>query len=113
MFTAMIVAFSVPVPRPVQASAGQNNVPIYSSPIIYQVMDEVKKRVCDLLPAVYERKVTGEAKIAQIFDIHLSGKRIKKVGGGRITNGVVEKSKGVQVIRNGEVVHCGTCPPLL
>lgn len=93
-------------------SAGQNGVQIYSSPIIYQVMDEVTNRLLDLLPSTYERKVSGEARVNQMFDIHLSGKRIKKVGGCRVTNGVLEKSKEVQVVRNGEVVFTGTFPSL-
>ena len=103
----MIVAFSVPVPRAAANAASSNNIPIYSSSIIYEVMDEVQRRVIDLLPSVTERRVKGEATVLQLFDIQLSGKRTKKIAGSRVTNGIVDKTKGAQVVRNGEVVHDG------
>ncbi|THH20354.1 hypothetical protein EW146_g967 [Bondarzewia mesenterica] len=103
----LIVAFSVPVPKVASAAARSNNVDIYSSSIIYQVMDEVQKRVIDLLPSEVDRRVKGEATVLQLFDIHLSGKRVKKVAGSRITNGVMDKAKSAQVVRNGKVVHDG------
>ncbi|KAI0035723.1 hypothetical protein K488DRAFT_76427 [Vararia minispora EC-137] len=104
---AMIVAFSVPVPKPVQVDANSKGVIIYTSSIIYQVIDEIRARVTDLLPQQYGKKVTGEATVLEIFDIHLRAKQTKKVAGCRITNGVVQRGKNVQVVRNGEVIFEG------
>jgi translation initiation factor IF-2 len=103
----MIIAFSVPVPRSATVAAGAHNIPIYSSKIIYQVIGDVTQRVTNLLPAVYEKRVSGEASVLQIFDIKLSGGRSKTIAGCRVTKGTVEKSKKVQVVRNGEVIHEG------
>jgi translation initiation factor IF-2 len=103
----MIIAFSVPVPRSVTVAAGAHDIPIFSSKIIYQIIEDVNRRVADLLPAVYEKRVSGEASVLQIFDIKLTGGRNKTIAGCRVTKGVVEKSKKVQVVRNGEVVHEG------
>jgi translation initiation factor IF-2 len=78
------------------------------------VIDEVRTRVTDLLPKEYGKKITGEASVLQIFDIHLSGKRIKKVAGCRVTNGLVEKSKTVQVLRDDKIIFEGVhilCSP--
>ncbi|EAU88331.2 translation initiation factor IF-2 [Coprinopsis cinerea okayama7 len=105
---ATIVAFSVGVPRSVQSIANQNAVPICTSNIIYKLMDDVRERVRSLLPVVIESKVTGEANVLQLFDIHLKGKAIKKVAGCRVTNGLVEKSKFARVVRNGEIIHEGS-----
>ncbi|KAF8654152.1 hypothetical protein AX16_003681 [Volvariella volvacea WC 439] len=104
----MIVGFSVSVPRPIEILAAQNNIPIYSSNIIYRIMDEIKERVIALLPVIIETKVTGEATVLQLFDIHLKAKQIKKVAGCRVTNGLVEKSKFARVVRDGVIVHEGT-----
>ena len=71
-------------------------------------MDEVKDRVIGLLPVITETKVTGEATVLQLFDIHLKAKQIKKVAGCRVVNGTVDKSKFARVIRNGVNVHEGT-----
>jgi translation initiation factor IF-2 len=103
----MIVAFSVPVPRSATIAAGAHNIPIFSSKIIYQVIEDVKQRVANLLPPVYEKRISGEASVLQIFDIKLSGGRSKTIAGCRVTKGVVEKSKKVQIVRNEEVIHEG------
>jgi translation initiation factor IF-2 len=103
----MIVAFSVPVPRSATVAARTHNIPIFSSKIIYQVMEDVRQRVANLLPTVYEKRVSGEASVLQIFDLKLSGGRTKTIAGCRVTKGLVEKNKKVQVVRRGEVVHEG------
>jgi translation initiation factor IF-2 len=103
----MIVAFAVPVPRSVTVAAGAHNIPIFSSKIIYQVIEDVRQRVADLLPPVYEKRISGEASVLQTFDIKLTGGRTKTIAGCRVTKGVVEKSKKIQVVRNGEVIHEG------
>jgi translation initiation factor IF-2 len=103
----MIVAFSVPVPRSATVAAGVHNIPIFSSKIIYQVIEGVRQRVANLLPATYEKRVSGEASVLQLFDIKLTGGRTKTIAGCRVTKGVVEKNKKAQVVRNGEVMHEG------
>ncbi|KAI0928636.1 hypothetical protein AcW2_004584 [Taiwanofungus camphoratus] len=102
-----VVAFAVNVPRPVQAEAASQQVPVITSTIIYRLMDAVKSLVIALLPPIIEKRVTGEANVLQLFDIHLKGKKIKKVAGCRVTNGLVEKSRLARVVREGEVIHEG------
>jgi translation initiation factor IF-2 len=104
----MVVAFSVDAPRAVETIAAQNHVLVYSSSIIYRIMDEIKARLIALLPVIVEKKVTGEATVLQLFDIHLKGKKIKKIAGCRIANGLAEKAKGARIVRAGEIVHEGT-----
>jgi translation initiation factor IF-2 len=102
-----IIAFSVPVPRSATVVAGVHSIPIFSSKIIYQVIEDVRQRVANLLPTVYEKRVSGEASVLQTFDIKLGGGRTKMIAGCRITKGVVEKNKKAQVVRDGEVMHEG------
>jgi len=103
----MIVAFAVPVLRSINVAAEAHNIPIFSSKIIYQVIEDVRQRVANLLPTVYEKRISGEASVLQTFDIKLTGGRTKTIAGCRVTKGVVEKSKKIQVVRNGEVIHEG------
>lgn len=104
----MVIAFSVNVSRMADQAALQNEVPIYSSNIIYSALDEVKERIIKLLPPIIERRVCGEANVLQIFDISGKGKSIIQVAGCRVSNGLVEKDKRVRVLRNGEIIHEGT-----
>lgn len=103
-----VVAFSVKVPKPIEAIAIQNQVPICSSGIIYRLVDDITARVVDLLPKIYETRVTGEATVLQLFDISLKGGVTRKVAGSRVTSGLVEKNKTARVLRNGKVIHEGT-----
>ena len=84
-----------------------HNIPIFSSKIIYQVVEDVRQRVANLLPTEYDKRVSGEASVLQIFDLKLSGGRIKTIAGCRVTKGIVEKNKKAQVVRRGEVIHEG------
>lgn len=101
------MAFTVSTPRSVEVLAKQHSVPLVSSKIIYSLIDDIRSRVIQLLPSIIETKVTGEANVLQLFDIHLKSKQTMKVAGCRITNGVVDKSKHVRVVRNRETVFEG------
>ena len=102
------MAFTVSTPRSVEVLAKQHSVPLASSKIIYSLIDDVRSRVIQLLPPILETKVTGEANILQLFEIQLKSKQTMKVAGCRVTNGVVDKSKHVRVVRNRETVFEGT-----
>lgn len=104
--SAMIIAFSVGVPRAVRASASQNHIPIYSSDVIYRVIDDVRDRVISLLPSTYDIKVTGEATVLQLFEIQIKGS-CKRIAGCRVTHGIMQRSSSVRVLRNEKIVHEG------
>lgn len=102
-----IVAFTVSTPRPVEVLAKQHSVPLVSSKVIYSLIDDIRSRVIQLLPSIIETKVTGEMNVLQLFDIQLKTKQIIKVAGCRVSNGVMEKSKHVRVVRNRETIFEG------
>ena len=104
--SAMIIAFSVGVPRAVRASASQDHVPIHTSDIIYRVIDDVRDRVISLLPCIYDIKVTGEATVLQLFDIQVKG-GYKRIAGCRVIQGIVQRSSSVRVLREEKIVHEG------
>lgn len=105
--TGMIVAFSVGVPRSAKTAALQNEVPVHSSSIIYELLDEIKACLIPLLPVIIEKRVTGEATVLQLFDIQLKGRNTLKVAGCRVSNGIAEKTRLARVIRNSETIHEG------
>ena len=104
---ATIIGFSVTASRSIKNNATQNGIPVYTSDIIYRLVDDVRERVTALLPVVLETKVTGEATILQLFDINLKQKQTMKIAGCRVTNGVVEKQKFIRILRNGNIVYDG------
>ncbi|PPQ77530.1 hypothetical protein CVT25_011327 [Psilocybe cyanescens] len=104
---ATILGFSVSAPRLVQNLAAQNGVQIFTSNIIYRLVEDVRERIISLLPKIIETKVLGEATVLQIFEIQLKSKQMAKVAGCRVTNGNVEKQKFARVVRDGEIIYEG------
>jgi len=102
-----IVAFTVSAPRSVELLAKQHSVPLVSSKVIYSLIDDIRSSVIQLLPSIIETKVTGEANVLQLFDIRLKSKQVMRVAGCRVSNGVMEKSKHVRVVRNRETIFEG------
>ena len=111
--TATILGFSVSVPRSIQNIAAQNGVPIFTSNVIYRLIEDVRSRLIALLPVTVETKVVGEATVLQLFDIQLKSKQFRKVAGCRVINGVVEKQKHARVVRSGQIVHEGTVTAMI
>lgn len=70
-------------------------------------MEDVQQRVVALLPTIKETKVTGEATVLQLFDIHLKAKQVKKIAGCRVVNGIIEKARFARIVRDGSVIHEG------
>lgn len=70
-------------------------------------MDNIKEKVIEMLPPIIEKRVTGEATVTQLFEIQLKRRDVLKVAGCRVTNGLLEKSKNIRVVRNGTTVHEG------
>jgi translation initiation factor IF-2 len=103
----MIIAFSVNIPRAIETIAASSKVSLYTSTIIYRVMEEVRSRVTALLPVIIEKKVTGEANVLELFNINTKGRQTKQVAGCRVVNGLVEKSRNARVVRDGVTIHEG------
>ncbi|KAJ6488584.1 hypothetical protein C8R47DRAFT_1274980, partial [Mycena vitilis] len=104
----MLVGFSVSATRAVETLAAQNCVSIVTNDIIYRLMEDVKTCVIGLLPKTIEFKVIGEAKVLQLFQITVKGKKLKTVAGSRVINGLVEKNKLARVMRDGEIIFEGS-----
>lgn len=104
---AHIICFNVGIEQNIRRQAQAAGVGIIEQTIIYKLTDAVKGVLEDYLEPIVTKKVTGEAEIAQIFDINVRGRKTMPVAGCRVRNGVVEKNKKVIVRREGEVVFDG------
>lgn len=104
---ATIIGFSVKATNKIAQQAEALGVPLLLDGVIYRLMDEVKSRVQRLLPPVIENRVSGEATVQQIFEIKGKGRSVIHVAGCRVTNGLIERSKRVRVMRDGEEIYNG------
>ena len=100
------ISFNQPVDGTMYRLAEAAKLQILDHNIIYKVTDDVKAKLEAELPPLLSHRVTGEAEVGQIFDISVK-KRKLKVAGCRVTNGTINKSQQVRVLRNNEVIYTG------
>ncbi len=100
---AVIVAFNVRATSQARDLANREGVEIRYYSIIYEVADDIEKLYKGKLAPVQREKFLGYAQVLQVFDV----KKIGKVAGCRITEGVVKRGAGVRLLRDGVVIHQG------
>jgi translation initiation factor IF-2 len=100
---AIVVAFNVRATNQARDLAKAEGVEIRYYSIIYEVADDVEKLVKGKLAPVQREKFLGYAQILQVFE----SKRIGKIAGCRVTEGVVRRGCGVRLLRDGVVLHQG------
>ncbi|KAK9495423.1 hypothetical protein V1508DRAFT_380355 [Lipomyces doorenjongii] len=103
---ADILCFNVHPDRDLLATATKHNVKVVSHTIIYHLLQDVTKRVSELLDPIVETKVNGEAEVRAIFTFSVK-KNMTKIAGCRISNGTAKRSSTVRLLRNKDVVFDG------
>ncbi|KAJ4292930.1 translation initiation factor IF-2 [Collariella sp. IMI 366227] len=109
---ADIINFNNTIPVNIKRLAHEANVKIMDHNIIYHLVEEVRAKLTDELPALVIKKVVGEAEVLQVFQINLRGRTYKNIAGCKIGNGVVKKGSKARVIRGGENVYEGVIDTL-
>lgn len=97
---ATIIAFNVKVENNAQTLAEQNNISIMNYKVIYQVLDDVHKKIKSMLKPVFVEKVIGHCEVRVLFKIS----RIGTVAGCYVLDGKITRNAHIRVMRNGEQV---------
>jgi translation initiation factor IF-2 len=100
---AIVVAFNVRATTQAREMAQRDGVDIRYYSIIYQVADDIEAMVRGKLAPIQREKFLGYAQILQVFEV----KRLGKIAGCRVTEGVVRRGCGVRLLRDGVVIHQG------
>ncbi len=99
----VVMAFNVNVTREAQIYARDKKVDVLQYKIIYELFDEVKKRLQALVPAEVIRTDLGKLEVLAIFRSDKTGHVI----GGRVTDGHLEPGANVVVYRGTDPVDEG------
>ena len=103
-----ILGFNVkPLPI-IKSRAKELNVTIKSHSIIYNLIDEVKDIISNMMKPVVEEEVVGHITIRNIFNV---GKG-NVIAGCFVDNGIITRDSKIRVIRKGEVIHYGSLASL-
>jgi translation initiation factor IF-2 len=102
-----IINFNTVVPPNISGLAEEKGVRIVDSNIIYRVVEDAKALLSEKLAPRIVSRVTGEAEVAQGFEIGLGGKKKARIAGVKVRNGVVNRGGKVKVLRGDNVIYDG------
>lgn len=94
-----IIAFQVKVPGRISGQAKKMGVKILDYKIIYELIEDLQKKMLKILEPTIDEVVTGEAEILQIFEMkgmHIAGVRVK--------TGELKKNDLFHLKRNDEII---------
>jgi translation initiation factor IF-2 len=105
---APIIAFNVRANKQARDLAEREGVEIRYYSVIYDLINDVKDTLSGMLAPEKRETFLGYATILQVFNIS----KVGKVGGCRVTEGVVRRGSGVRLLRDDVVIHEGTLSTL-
>lgn len=98
-----IVGFNVRLDNGVQSQAKHHDVRIIRHEVIYELIDQVKECMAELLESESREKKLGVAEIRQVFSIS----KHRKVAGCMVTEGTINRMRKARLMRDGKLVHEG------
>jgi translation initiation factor IF-2 len=100
---AIIVGFNVRPERNAVELAEKEQVEIRLHTIIYELLDELKLAMVGLLEPLFKEVARGRAEVREIFKVP----KIGTIAGCHVVDGVIPRTAGVRVVRDGRVVFEG------
>jgi translation initiation factor IF-2 len=100
---AIIICFNVRANPAVEAIAERENVDARFYDVIYKVIEDIKLAMAGLLEPIYRENTIGRADIKAIF--HVS--KVGTVAGCYVTEGSIERSAKVRLLRDDVVIFNG------
>ncbi len=101
--SSVIFGFNIDATPVAKRMAEANQVEIKSYKIIYELIDDIKNRLVEMLPPSIERTDLGKMEVLAIFK---TGKKDMIVGG-KVISGKIAKNCLIEVMRNDTVIGKG------
>ncbi len=98
---APIIGFNVRASKEARDLAEREGVEIRYYNIIYDLIDDIKGVMSGMLAPLTRETFLGNAEVLEVFTIS----KVGKVGGCRVTDGVVRKGAKVRILRDNVVIQ--------
>lgn len=105
---AIILGFGVKEDSNALISSEREGVIIKKYDIIYQILEDLEKKMLSLLQPEIKQVELGKAEVRQVFTVG----KTAKIGGCYVTEGKIQRGKTAVVIRDGEEIFKGTIDQL-
>ncbi|HEX9880059.1 MAG TPA: EF-Tu/IF-2/RF-3 family GTPase, partial [Candidatus Binatia bacterium] len=100
---AIVIGFNVRPESKAGTLATQEGVDLRLYTVIYDVLDDIKAALEGLLAPTYREETQGRAQVRETFNVRGAG----TVAGCYVTDGKIQRSSLVRLIRDQVVVHQG------
>ncbi len=98
-----IVGFKVKIDASARELAERGNIRIVIGEVIYEIIDEVKKQMQEMLPPIVTKINLGKARILKVFKKDGN----KQIIGGKVEEGVIRKGSVIEIRRAKEIIGSG------
>ena len=105
---ALILGFTVKEDSNALAAAEKEGVTIKKYDIIYQILEDIEKKMISLLSPEVKEVATGKVEIRQIFTIG----KTQKIAGCYVTEGKINKNDTATILREGKQIFKGAIDQL-
>ncbi|MBP6891475.1 GTP-binding protein [Candidatus Shapirobacteria bacterium] len=96
---AQLFAFNTPVSKIIKTLADNENVSIFESKIIYEIIENIQSQVLKMLDPTIEDTILGEGKIIAEFKIDKV-----RIAGVKVSKGEISKGDIVHLMRDGKII---------
>ncbi len=100
---AKVIGFNVKIPPAMQELAREKNIEIKNYSIIYDLINDIKDEMEEMIDPTIERKDLGRLKVLAIFRTEKDSQII----GGKVLDGEIESDSMIEVYRNKEFIARG------
>ncbi|ODV96560.1 hypothetical protein PACTADRAFT_48394 [Pachysolen tannophilus NRRL Y-2460] len=104
---ATIICFNLKVPKEISNKASRKNVIIKEHTVIYHLIEDVVEQLTSFLPPKIEIKVLATTEIRATFNITDKNKKVFKIAGCRVQDGVLKRNSKIRVMRNKSPIYVG------
>ena len=100
---AIIIGFNVRPTAKVKELAGRENVDVRSYDVIYHALDDIRKAMVGMLEPTFVEQVIGLAEVRETFSVP----KIGTIAGCSVTEGKIQRTARIRVLRDGVVIYTG------
>merc|ERR1712110_1155747 len=100
---SLLIGFNVKADITAKKLAEAENIKIIYYNIIYELIDYIKKTMLEKSSPTIKEKITGTAKVRNIF----TSSKFGIIAGCIVIEGIIKKNNFIKILRNKEVIYKG------
>lgn len=102
-YDAMVFGFNVRLDKSAKIVAEQNSLEVRYYSVIYELLDDIKKILEDMMIPEIREEIIGTAEVRDVFH----SPRFGQIAGCRVVEGTVFRHKKIRVLRDSTVIYEG------